>query len=336
MDKKRDKFPLAVLSDLLGASDVCGESWYNHTSTAEDKTGNRRGMERRLNDLSKLSRAMIMPRDEPWPSPEPTPSPKAAEDGGGAEEVLKYFSRPAQDAHRRPCTASAAKTTLDRVAELQTALAAKDGALDAIAAEKAVSDERIADLERQLAMAREEIEMSARERRRLGGECARLAGELRRSGEKAPLGAPSRAASDTQLVPEKPQKGILAPPEAVSEAFPGETVEQVLATLRDGLAAAEQSGRDRRAEILRRVLAVNGSSGELERRRAELKQILKDAGGFTDGGTLAALGRLGIRCISGRKHWKLEYADIRMPMSKTPSDYRSAQNCAADMANRCF
>lgn len=43
-----------------------------------------------------------------------------------------------------------------------------------------------------------------------------------------------------------------------------------------------------------------------------------------------------VRCISGRKHWKLEYADIRMPMSKTPSDYRSAQNCASDMANRCF
>ena len=37
-----------------------------------------------------------------------------------------------------------------------------------------------------------------------------------------------------------------------------------------------------------------------------------------------------------RKHWKLEYADIRMSMSKKPSDYRSAQNCASDMANRCF
>ena len=81
---------------------------------------------------------------------------------------------------------------------------------------------------------------------------------------------------------------------------------------------------------------ANSATGELERRRAELKQILKDAGGFTDASTLAALERIGIRCISGRKHWKLEYADIRMPMSKTPSDYRSAQNCASDMANRCF
>ena len=81
---------------------------------------------------------------------------------------------------------------------------------------------------------------------------------------------------------------------------------------------------------------TDGRIADLERRLAELKQILKDAGGFTDASTLAALERIGIRCISGRKHWKLEYADIRIPMSKTPSDYRSAQNCATDMANRCF
>lgn len=110
----------------------------------------------------------------------------------------------------------------------------------------------------------------------------------------------------------------------------------MLAALADALAAAQQSGRERRAGVLSGVLAANPATGELERRRAELKQILKDAGSFTDVSTLAALGRIGIRCISGRKHWKLEYADIRMPMSKTPSDYRSAQNCASDMANRCF
>ena len=123
---------------------------------------------------------------------------------------------------------------------------------------------------------------------------------------------------------------------AIVEAFPGEVREQVLAALADALAAAQQSGRERRAGVLAGVLAANPATGELERRRAELKQILKDAGGFTDASTLAALERIGIRCISGRKHWKFEYADIRMPMSKTPSDYRSAQNCATDVANRCF
>ena len=33
---------------------------------------------------------------------------------------------------------------------------------------------------------------------------------------------------------------------------------------------------------------------------------------------------------------KLEYAGVRMPIAKTPSDYRANLNMATDMANRCF
>ena len=39
---------------------------------------------------------------------------------------------------------------------------------------------------------------------------------------------------------------------------------------------------------------------------------------------------------TGNKHWKLDYADIRIPISKTPSDYRSALNTATSIANNCF
>ena len=130
------------------------------------------------------------------------------------------------------------------------------------------------------------------------------------------MAAPAQAAPVAQAEPTKPTRGLLAANGAIAEAFPGEVREQVLAALADALAAAQQSGRERRAGVLAGVLAANPATGELERRRAELKQILKDAGGFTDASTLAALERIGIRCISGRKHWKLEYADIRMPMSK--------------------
>ena len=65
----------------------------------------------------------------------------------------------------------------------------------------------------------------------------------------------------------------------------------------------------------------------------------------------------------GNKHWKLDYANVRIPISKTPSDRRGAQNTfacrrrrsgcptsearsfrvakvargrATDVANRCF
>lgn len=43
-----------------------------------------------------------------------------------------------------------------------------------------------------------------------------------------------------------------------------------------------------------------------------------------------------MKLISGKKHRKLKYGNVRMPMSKTPSDYRSGLNSSADMANRCF
>ena len=48
------------------------------------------------------------------------------------------------------------------------------------------------------------------------------------------------------------------------------------------------------------------------------------------------LEKIGFKCVSGNKHWKLDYANVRIPISKTPSDRRGAQNAATDIANRCF
>ncbi len=122
----------------------------------------------------------------------------------------------------------------------------------------------------------------------------------------------------------------------VEEVFPGEVRELVLDVLTEARAAARQSGRERRAAVLDDVLSANLSTGELERRRVELKQVLKDAGSFNNAHTLAELRELGFKCISGRKHWKLEYGNVRMPIAKTPSDYRASQNTAAVIANLCY
>ena len=295
-------------------------------------------MAKTLTDLSQLTKAILKesPPSRVEPAPAAQPAPTVSDEDREAEEVLAYFSRTPQKASRSPRVAPRGVAVADRPVAPEAALEAKAAALDALAEEKAAADERIAELERRLAAERDAREAAARERDRLQGECGRLQGELRKTADKGAVAAPAQPAPVAQAEPQKPTRALLAANGAIAEAFPGEVREQVLAALADALAAAQQSGRERRAEILRYVLAANQSSGELERRRAELKQILKDAGSFTDASTLAALGRIGIRCISGRKHWKLEYADIRMPMSKTPSDYRSAQNCASDMANRCF
>ena len=81
------------------------------------------------------------------------------------------------------------------------------------------------------------------------------------------------------------------------------------------------------------MLAANQSAGELERRRAELRQILKDAGYYNDP---KPLERLGLRLIGGRTHWKLQYANVRLTMTKTPSDYRANLNNGSEIANRCL
>ena len=309
-------------------------------------------MGKRLNDLSQLTKAIIRPSED-----QPQPAPKVVEredvrqsrEDADAAAVLAYFSRPSQNAPQRNRAASCAVPAKDRPVPPDAALEAKDAALAALAEEKAypptakqspegaatrgAADERIAELERQLAEEREAHEAAVRERDRLQGECGRLQGELRKKGEDAPVSAPEKTAPVANVESPKPTHGILAVPATDSEVFPGEIREQVVATLLDGLGTAERSGRERRAEILRYVLAANQSAGELERRRVELRQILKDAGYFNDP---KPLERLGLRLISGRTHWKLQYANVRVTMSKTPSDYRANLNNGNEIANKCF
>ena len=285
-------------------------------------------MVKTLTDLSQLTKAILKesppPRVEPAPAAQPVPT--VSDEDREAEEVLAYFSRTPQNAPRSLRVAPGAGAGEDRTAELKAALETKDAALDAIAEEKAEADERIAELEQQLAAEREAHEEAVRER-------DRLQGELRKCGENAPVAAPVEAVPVARVEPTKPPQGILVAPATAAEVFPGEVREQVVATLLDGLGTAERSGRERRAEILRYVLAANQSSGELERRRAELRQILKDAGYYNDP---KPLERLGLRLISGRTHWKLQYANVRVTMSKTPSDYRANLNNGSEIANRCF
>ena len=306
-------------------------------------------MAKKLTDLSQLTKAILRVPPLPRPVEKPAPEPSQSREDADAAAVLAYFSNPSQNTPRRNRAAPCAIPAKDRTVAPEAALKAKDTALAALAEEKATADKRIADLERQLAEEREAHEAAVRERDRLQGECGRLQGELRKKGENAPVSAPVEVApvakteppKPTRLSPEasaEPRSGryagcILAAPGAVAEVFPGEVREQVVATLLDGLGTAERSGRERRAEILRYVLAANQSSGELERRRAELRQILKDAGYYNDP---KPLERLGLRLISGRTHWKLQYANVRVTMSKTPSDYRANLNNGNEIANRCF
>ena len=153
-------------------------------------------MAKKLTDLSQLTKAILKesPPSRVEPAPAAQPAPTVSDEDREAEEVLAYFSRTPQNAPRSPRVAPGAGAGENRTAELKAALEAKDAALDAIAEEKAEADERIAELEQQLAAEREAHEAAIRERDRWQGECGRLQGELRKKGENAPVVAPVVAA----------------------------------------------------------------------------------------------------------------------------------------------
>ena len=295
-------------------------------------------MGRTFTDFSQLSRGMFRKSD---PVVEVKPVPK--ETSAGGDDALAYFGwtgRGKREEGRAGavggCGASGAEAGNDATAALEANLEAVRAESAALSEAKAEAERKVADLERQLADERAARQTAEAERERLRGDVLRLRNELEES-----LTAPKvrneewGTGNGDPVVPEVRVQGLLKAP-ATGEVFSGEVREHVLAALSEARDAAGQSGRERRAKVLEDVLAANVPAGELERRRTELKQIIKDTGSFIDARAISALEKIGFKCVSGNKHWKLDYADIRIPISKTPSDYRSALNTATSIANNCF
>lgn len=278
-------------------------------------------MGRTYTDFSQLSKGMFR-KSEPVEEIKPVPKEQVA----GGDDVLAYFGLKAA---QPPRTASGAGAGNNASAAQEARVAAAEAQVAAIGAERDAAERKSADLERRLADAEAARQSAEAERDRLRGEVLRLRNEL----EDA-LTAPASESAPAP-VQEIRVQGLLDSPKT-AEVFDGEVREHVLAALSEAQEAAGQSGRGRRAKVLEDVLAANAPAGELERRRTELKQVIKDTGSFVDARAISALEKIGFKCVSGNKHWKLDYADIRIPISKTPSDYRSALNTATSIANMCF
>ena len=268
-------------------------------------------------DFSQLSKGMFR-KSNPVVEVKPLPPKKAAGD-----DALAYFGLNAPEAlTRAPGNAPALQASgcpsakheprsgrkgmlgadNGRIQSLEANVAALRAESAALGAAKAEAERKSADLEQQLAAERQAQASAEAERDRLRGEVLRLRNEL----EDA-LTAPDAQPVEAEPVREVRVAGLLKPP-ATAEVFPGEVREHILAVLSEGLEAAQSSERERRAAVLEDVLAANKPGSELERRRRELKQIIKDTGSFVDARTIAALEKIGFKCVSGNKHWKLDYA----------------------------
>ena len=272
-------------------------------------------------DFSQLSR--MFRKSTPVEEIKPLPKTNAV----GGDDALSFFGL---NGPETATGASAGGAGDGRILALEADVRAVRAESAALEAAKAEAERKAGDLEHRLAAERQMREAAEAERERLRGEVIRLRNELEDTLTTPP--APSAIAAPAQEVR---IDGLLRLPTTV-EAFPGEVREHILAVLTEGLEAAQSSERERRVAVLEDVLSANKPGSELERRRKELRQIIKDTGSFVDARTIAALEKLGFKYVSGNKHWKIDYANVRIPMSKTPSDHRAALNTATDIANRCF
>ena len=295
-------------------------------------------MGRTYTDFSQLSKGMFR-KSEPVVEVKPVPKETSA----GGDDALAYFGLKGRGngvsgraGAVGACGASDAEAGNDAFAALKANLEAVRAESAALGAAKDAAEKKAADLERQLAAERAARQSAEAERDRLRGDVLRLRNELEEALTAPGTGNGDRVTGNGEpVVPEVRVQGLLSQPKT-AEVFNGEVREHVLAALSEAQEAAGQSGRERRAKVLEDVLAANVPAGELERRRAELRQIIKDTGSFIDARAISSLEKIGFKCVSGNKHWKLDYADIRIPISKTPSDYRSALNTATSIANMCF
>ena len=302
-------------------------------------------MENTFTDLSQLKKFRPAEPEPPPPEPEQAPEDRQL---AGATSSTDYFSSllgtPSAQRQKAPPRRTTVVTpgTVARVRaeQAEDAFAAERDALNAELEERQAVIDALAldaaEAKESLARAQEELKQ------------AQAALEAEKSAPKVDsalqeeVAAKDREIARLQALLVEAQRTALSStvlldkPDGISEKFTGEVREHLLEALADAQRAADAGGRDRRARILEAILCANACTGELARRRDEVKQIMKDAGTFIDDSTIAALEKLGFRYVSGSNHHKLDFAGIRFPVAKTPSDHRSCLNSAAEICNRVF
>ena len=197
-------------------------------------------------------------------------------------------------AHQRPTSPPSVEEPdgdNDRIAELEDEIAAKDEILVELAAEKVSAEDRLQKAQEELSESKKKISCLENEIAQLKAKQAREEEDPPRNPKNATVADSAQERVNTLEDEKKPTQAILEASLAIEEVFPGELREIVLSVLKEGCEIAQNAGRERRAALLSQLLAQNTPSRELDSRKNELRQILKDAGSFADVHTIRALRR---------------------------------------------
>lgn len=192
--------------------------------------------------------------------------------------------------------------------------------VESLAADKAVQDEKISELEkengslksekealeREIATLRDEInslkaklvdesEVNSlkKEVERLRAKCSEQAAELGKMGDVL-----SRN-SETEL---SNKVALLDRDTDIPDRFPGETREHVLEVIAEARKAAEAEGRVRRAQLLEGVLITNEAEGTLAEKRSQLEKLFSDNANILSGPVIEELEKMGISHKKGEDY----------------------------------
>lgn len=192
--------------------------------------------------------------------------------------------------------------------------------VESLAADKAVQDEKISELEkensslkadkealeRDIAALRDEInslkaklvdesEVNSlkKEVEGLRAKCGEQAAELGKMGDVL-----SRN-SETEL---SNKVALLDRDTDIPDRFPGETREHVLEVIAEARKTAEAEGRLRRAQLLEGVLITNEAEGTLAEKRSQLEKLFSDNANILSGPVIEELEKMGISHKKGEDY----------------------------------
>lgn len=192
--------------------------------------------------------------------------------------------------------------------------------VESLAADKAVQDEKISELEKENGSLKSEKEALEREIATLKDEINSLKAKLvdesevnslkkeveglrakcsEQAAELGKMGDVLSRNSETEL---SNKVALLDRDTDIPDRFPGETREHVLEVIADARKTAEAEGRVRRAQLLEGVLITNEAEGTLAEKRSQLEKLFSDNANILSGPVIEELEKMGISHKKGEDY----------------------------------
>ena len=192
--------------------------------------------------------------------------------------------------------------------------------VESLAADKAVQDEKISELEKENSALKAEKEALERDIAALRDEIDSLKAKLvdesevnslkkeveglrakcsEQAAELGKIGDVLSKNSETEL---SNKVALLDRDTDIPDRFPGETREHVLEVIAEARKTAEAEGRLRRAQLLEGVLITNEAEGTLAEKRSQLEKLFSDNANILSGPVIEELEKMGISHKKGEDY----------------------------------